>query len=260
MIEKQLISAAAVQLSKDYNCDPSDFFRTQNVFTQSVLRAGQRFFTETPSPFKAATFGHNAVVSAVPSLLDFACELNSFTGTTLFDGRGIAAANSFLNIRGYIIGGIHQYYLPSDNFKISSSEGYKLLVFEEEDIRLQLHPYYKGYDNALMYHSVGSRHDVLAVAAMSGRTILGMAGASSDSGLFWQIGIDVIPGFRRKGLGAILVSTLANEVLIREKIPYYGTWPGNIFSQKTALKVGFRPAWTEINASPIQDYTVKEPY
>lgn len=257
MIEKKLISAAAVQLSKDYNCEPSDFFRIQNIFTQSVLRPGQRFFTETPSPFKAVTFGHNAVISAVPSLLDFAYELESFNGTLLFDGKGIAAANSFLNIRGYIIGDIKQYYLPSDNFRICSSEGYKLMVFDEGDIRTQLHPYYKGYDNALMYHSIGSRHDVLAVAAMSGRTILGMAGASSDSGLFWQIGIDVIPECRQKGLGAILVSTLANEVLLREKIPYYGTWPGNVFSQKTALKVGFRPVWTEMTAAPAQDYSIK---
>ncbi|OPJ56561.1 hypothetical protein [Clostridium oryzae] len=38
-----------------------------------------------------------------------------------------------------------------------------------------------------------SHPDVLAVAALDGDKIMGMAGASADSSTMWQIGVDVMP-------------------------------------------------------------------
>lgn len=248
MINKAFFNAAAVQLAADYNCSPEDFFAEAGKVTLSEAADGQRILTEKPSPFKAATFGKNTVISANSELTEAARELSSIKGTKLFDGSGIAAVNSLTSPHGYVIGMITQYYLPSDDFAPLGFGGYDLRIFGEQEIKDYLYPNFTGYDNALMYHASGNRRDVLAVCAVSGNTVLGMAGASNDSDTFWQIGIDVLPEHRGKGLAPILVSVLANEVIMRGKVPYYGTWSGNIFSQRTAIKSGFLPVWSEMHA------------
>ena len=93
---------------------------------------------------------------------------------------------------------------------------------------------------------------MLAVCAYNGRRIVGMAGASSDSERFWQIGIDVIPEYRGLGLGSELVSALTQAVFMHGAVPYYSTWSGNIASQNTARKSGYYPAWSEIDVSDIE--------
>ena len=251
MINSEFLSAAFRQLAADYCCTPEDFSADVNKVTAAVSAEGQRKFTDYPPAFRAASFGRNTVISAVPELLKAGQELSSIAGTKLFDGSGIAAVNGLIAPFGHVIGMISQYYLPSADFSPKDFGGYDLRIFSEHEILEILYPYYSGYENALMYGARGDRRDVLAVCAVSGKEILGMAGASNDSELFWQIGIDVLPEHRGKGLASILVSTLANEVILRGKVPYYGTWSGNIFSQRTALGSGFLPAWSEMCSVPI---------
>lgn len=252
MINNEFLSAAYKQLAADYSCTSEDFSADVNKVTAAVSAEGQRKFTDQPPVFRAASFGKNTVISAIPELMEAARELSTISGTKLFDGSGIAAANGLLAPHGHVIGMISQYYLPSADFVPKDHGGYDLRLFDEREILEILYPYYSGYENALMYGSRGDRRDVLAVCAVSGKEILGMAGVSSDSELFWQIGIDVLPEHRSKGLAGILVSTLANEVILRGKVPYYGTWSGNIFSQRTALGSGFLPAWSEMCSVSIE--------
>jgi predicted GNAT family acetyltransferase len=70
-----------------------------------------------------------------------------------------------------------------------------------------------------------------------------MAGASNDCAMMWQIGMDVLPGYRNKGLAAYLVNWLTLEVINRGYIPYYGTAASNIASQRVAHRAGYCPAW-----------------
>lgn len=250
MFRNDIVQSAAEQLAKDYCCAPEDFLKKNNVVKEAFSADGQRSLTDEPVFFRMATFGTNAVIAAAEEILPFARDISNCDGLSLFDGKGIAAINRAAAPKGHIIGMINQYYLPEPPTRTPDRCGYRIEVFEEEEIRTQLYPYYKGYDNALLYHG-GKRRDVLAVCAISGRTILGMAGASNDSPMFWQIGIDVLLECRGRGLASILVATLANEVFHRGAVPYYGTWPGNIASHNVALKSGFRPAWTELFTVPL---------
>lgn len=109
----------------------------------------------------------------------------------------------------------------------------------------------KRFKNALLYQTDGLRPDVLVVTAVIDGQTAAMAGASMDSGLFWQIGIDVMPGYRNKGLGTFLVSALTDEILKRGAVPYYGTWSANIASRSVALGSGYFPAWVETHAKEI---------
>lgn len=81
------------------------------------------------------------------------------------------------------------------------------------------------------------------VSAWSGERLVGMAGASDDCEMLWQVGVDVLPDWRERGLAAALVSQLSSAVLQRGKIPYYGTSSSNLASQRTAYRVGYFPAW-----------------
>lgn len=64
----------------------------------------------------------------------------------------------------------------------------------------------------------------------------------------WQIGIDVLPEYRGKGVGTNLVGLLKNEILKRGKIPFYGIVESHIHSQNIAVNAGFSPAWAELHS------------
>ena len=68
----------------------------------------------------------------------------------------------------------------------------------------------------------------------------------------WQIGIDVLPAYRRQGIAAALTSRLALECLARDKVPFYCTAWSNLPSVRNALKSGFRPAWVELTAKSTE--------
>ena len=96
------------------------------------------------------------------------------------------------------------------------------------------------------------RHlDVLAVAAYDQSRLIGLAGCSADCETMWQIGVDVLPEYRRKGIASALTSCLALEILQRNKVPFYCAAWSNIRSVRNAIKCGFRPAWIEMTAKSI---------
>ena len=81
---------------------------------------------------------------------------------------------------------------------------------------------------------------------------MGMAGCSEDAPHWQQIGIDVLPAFRSRGIGTCLVTLLKNRIIETGDVPFYGTAAANIRSQSIALNCGFRPAWVETEAVRIE--------
>ena len=67
----------------------------------------------------------------------------------------------------------------------------------------------------------------------------------------YQIGIDVLPEYRRQGIASALTSKLALEVLKLDKVPFYCTAWCNLKSARNAIKCGFAPAWVELTARDI---------
>lgn len=78
---------------------------------------------------------------------------------------------------------------------------------------------------------------------------------SADCDTMWQIGVDVLPGYRRQGIASALTSRLALEILKAGKVPFYCAAWSNIKSVRNAVKSGFRPAWIEMTA---KEYSVVE--
>jgi predicted GNAT family acetyltransferase len=68
----------------------------------------------------------------------------------------------------------------------------------------------------------------------------------------WQIGIDVLPEYRRRGIASATTSRLALEILLRGKVPFYCAAWCNVKSVRNAIRSGFRPAWVEMTAKPSE--------
>ena len=108
--------------------------------------------------------------------------------------------------------------------------------------------YIPAWPNALC--SDKKHLDMLAVGAYDGSKLVGLAGCSADAKEMWQIGVDVLPEYRRNGIASAITSKLALEILERDKVPFYCTAWSNIRSVRNAVKCGLIPAWVEMTVKP----------
>lgn len=236
------------QLALDFNCAPDDFERTENVLTVSALNAGRRMYSDEKYFFRMATMGVNAVISADEKLHPFLREyMADRMGSWLFEEDKLAVLERELNKYGYRLCRSHYMHLPRYEADISSDIPVKWFNGREE-----IEPFYDGrFPNALCERYLEERPDRIAVCACDGGEIMGMAGCSEDAPGFLQIGIDVFPKYRGRGVGTYLSLLMKNEIIRRGGMPVYGTGAANIHSRNIALNCGFRPVWAEIEAEKI---------
>ena len=129
----------------------------------------------------------------------------------------------------------------------------------------------KRYSNALGF-SV-TRPDVLVLAAypvdedapeasdaaVAGESTpvhadpIAMVGMSDDSPIMRQIGIDVLPAWRGAGIAGVLVRDAARLTLAEGYLPFYGTSPSHILSQRVAMNAGLVPTWWEYVSTSLND-------
>ena len=123
----------------------------------------------------------------------------------------------------------------------------------------------KRYSNALGFSA--TRPDVLVLAAYAvdgagdteGAGIpanadpVAMVGMSDDSPIMRQIGIDVLPAFRGAGIASALVRDAARLTLAEGYLPFYGTSPSHMLSQRVAMNAGLVPTWWEYVSTSMND-------
>ena len=129
-------------------------------------------------------------------------------------------------------------------------DGVEIVTVAKPDIpKLYVH---KGFSYAIWYEPHIRPETLVTIAYVDG-VVAGMAGASDDCEMMWQIGINVLPEYRDRGIAAALTNRLAIEILGRGKIPYYGAATSNIASQRVAYRAGFRPAWACVYRGRFDD-------
>lgn len=250
----EYLDLAKRQLAVDLNCKPGDFDRAESVLTVSAANPGRRMYSNEKYFFQMATFGSNAVLSADEVLHPFLREfMADKTGHWLFEQEKLAVLESELNKYGYRLCRSHHMCLPKYDATFQSNiPGQELPPIRWFSGREQIEPFYDGrFYNALCERYLEERPDRIAVCAYDGDEIMGMAGCSEDAPGFLQIGIDVFPKYRGRGIGTYLSLLMKNEIIRRNKMPVYGTAAANIHSQNIAMNCGFRPAWVEIEAEKI---------
>jgi GNAT superfamily N-acetyltransferase len=75
-----------------------------------------------------------------------------------------------------------------------------------------------------------------------------IAGAFDTYGTF-EIGVDVLRQHRGLGLGRLVVSAMAREIMRRGEVPFYGCGATNIRSHRTAEGCGFRAVLSDATVS-----------
>lgn len=237
------------QLAADCGCDPA-LWDGQKV---SILVAGEhegkRRFPWRERSLTLVTMGRGVVITCDEGRLAWAREhLGHLDRDTLYSAPTLAQMQAYVARDGQLLAGPELKYVCSrDRLRpLPFTSGLPLELVEEEGIAA-LYPH-REFRHALGFDPGSPRPDVLAWVARAGDEIGGIAGASADSDSFWQIGVEVRPEYRGRGVGQELVHHLTRAVLERGKVPYYSTLASNLTSNTIAVKLGYWPAWVEVYA------------
>lgn len=238
------------QLAVDYCCSEADVSDGLNHFSRHSFLPGRRRFSEGKECFlKIAVINGKLLFTGAEGIVGWCRQrFEGDGGEWFFEAENLRSLDRRLCEDGYKIEMVHPFFI-ADTPSAVEAGAYELRWYGGDEIEQ-----FRGdgrFNEA--YAFCPDAPDVLGVAALQGGAILGMAGASCDSPLMWQIGINVEPAARRSGIGTLLVSLLKNEVLRRGKLPYYGTSMSHIASQRVALGAGFVPAWVELVTSKLNE-------
>jgi len=247
MTNQDILHLVKTQIANELSCAVADFAGAENRVTLARWYPGcRRFLTEKPLCHMAC-FGKAAVVTTDERWHTWMTAfVKKHEGIRCFDCRQLIAINDELRKNGACLSFLSEYYLPDVTAARSRAGGLDVKILEQQEIvSLYSDP---RFQMALGYSTAEKRRDVLAAVAYDGAEIMGVAAASNDTDCMYQIGIDVVPSYRNRGIAATLTGMLTDEILRRGKIPFYGTWWSNIASRKVALRSGYTPAWVEIEA------------
>jgi len=134
-----------------------------------------------------------------------------------------------------------EYWLPDISRLAPQPCNYELRTLTPADFQGL---YLPAWNNALCQER--KELDVLAIGAYADQQLIGLAGCSADCDTMLQIGVDVLPAYRRQGIASALTSRLALAALARGKVPFYCCAWSNLPSARNAVRSGFAPAWAEM--------------
>ena len=252
MTRQEIFAAAMRQSAVDWSCQEEDFRRDTNVIVESKQAAEMSRYMAVPHICSLITYGGNIVAACradlIPEVTAFVNGADKFF--RCFEIPAIYELNRILEKANARMNGMHEYFLPDPDlvFVADLPCPYETRELHPEDFT---ELYLPEWSNALC--SDRKELDVLGVGAYDNGKLVGLAGCSADCPEMWQIGIDVLPEYRRKGIASALTNRLARAVFERGKIPFYGAAWSNVRSVKNGVKSGFRPAWVAVTAAEMKE-------
>ena len=234
------------QSAEDIGCEAEDFLRSENVTVPFRLGANARKYYKEPITCNLVSYGNNIVAASSEEVAELVAEyIDRYEFYHCFEAPNMHWLNERLAQRGYKICFMAEYYLPDVNRIPEIDCGFDLRILEQKDFG---ELYLPEWSNALCKDRKSL--DVLGVGAYDEGKLVGLAGCSADCENMWQIGVDVLPDYRRQGIASALTSRLAKEIIARGKVPFYCSAWSNIRSVRNAVKSGFIPAWVEMTVKP----------
>ena len=246
MTNEEILKIAIEQSAADLCADASDFEKNDNVVVLSRDNKDARKYLKLPFSCQLVSYGNNVVASVSPEYLEMTEKyISKYAVEHMFETPNLHVLNEMLLAKGQKICFMAEYFLPDVNVLRPLDCEYELRILTPKDFA---ELYLPQWSNALCKDR---RHlDVLGVGAYDNGKLVGLAGCSADCDTMWQIGVDVLPEYRRRGIASALTSRLAMEILERGRVPFYCAAWCNVKSVRNAIKSGFRPAWVEMTAKP----------
>lgn len=244
MTNKEILQIALQQSAYDCNCCAEDFLQTANKVVISGKNDKARVYLPQPVECGLVSYGNNIVAQASARLLDtVTAYIDKYSAVHCFETPNMHVLNEELLKYNLKICFMAEYFLP-DMTKLKRLPcKYELRLLYKKDFE-QL--YTPEWSNALCRER--KEKDILAAGAYDNGILIGLAGCSADCETMYQIGVDVLTGYRQMGVASALTSRLALEIIALGKVPFYCAAWSNIKSVRNAIKSGFRPAWVEMTA------------
>ena len=243
----EIMTVAMRQSAVDCSCREEDFRRNTSVVVESKSSEQASRYMTLPHICALFSYGNNIVASCRRDLMG---DVEAYIQGTesiyrCFDTPGIYELNQILQKCGAQVSWMHGCYLPDpvQIFCADLSCPYETRLLHPKDFEGLYLPQWR--------HALCSERkelDMLGVGAYDQGRLIGLAACSADCPDMWQIGIDVLPEYRRNGVASALTNQLAREVFDCGKVPFYAAAWANIRSVKNALRSGFRPAWVALTA------------
>lgn len=247
MVTNEEIRAVALRQSAvDMGCAPEAFSRGRPVVVRSVPSAQARRYLKLPFFCDLVTYGGNVVASVSPEAEPAVrAYLERFAPEHCFETPNLLVLADALRPFGMRPCFMAEYFLPDIRLLREQPCAYEARLLEPPEFAEYYTP---EWGNALFEKR--RELDVLAVGAYDGGRLVGLAGCSADCETMWQIGVDVLPGYRRRGIARALTSRLAMEIFARGRVPFYCAAWSNLPSVRNAVRSGFLPAWAEMTVKP----------
>ena len=241
---KKIFETALAQSAIDCGCSAEDFLSDENKIFISKKDERARAYLPLPFECDLVSYGYNIVAQTSERAFDDVKDyINKYQTEHCFETPNMNVLNDKLLKYGLKVCFMAEYFLPDVTKVQKFSCDYETKVLFKEDFKELYKP---EWGNALC--EARKEKDVIGVGAYDGEKLIALAGASADCDTMYQIGIDVLPEYRRRGIGVALISRLTEEIFALGKVPFYCAAWSNIKSVKSALKCGYRPAWVELTA------------
>ena len=220
MTNQEILEIAMEQSAADLNCRAEDFLKNEPVVVRGGIGPGAKKYYQEPVSANLVSYGNNIVASVKEEYRKIIEEyLHKFTLYHCFETPNMHWLEEGLRKEGQSVCFMAEYYLPDVN---------------------KVKPLPCEYSLKILH------------GAYDGKKLVGLAGCSADCDKMWQIGVDVLPEYRRAGIASALTSRLAAEILERGKVPFYCSAWSNIRSVRNGIKSGFIPAWAEMTVKPVE--------
>lgn len=246
MKNRDMLETAMKQSAEDIGCVSDDFKSGENVIVPFRLGSNARKYYKLPITCQFVSYGNNIVAAVTEEVADLVSEyIGRYEFCHCFETPNMHWLNDRLAEKVHKICFMAEYYLFDADKAPDLSCAYETRMLGPADFEKL---YLPEWGNALCKER--KQLDVLGIGAYDQGNLVGFAGCSADCEDMWQIGVDVLPEYRRNGIASALTNKLAKAIMEREKVPFYCSAWSNIRSVRNAVKSGFIPAWVEMTAKP----------
>ena len=221
MNKEIIVNKIKQYLSKKYDCSIEVLDKTGlNVLKNS-----------NDNKLKILLFYDLVLVSASENLYEIAKER--------LNGKNVYEIFEFPFVYGQSI-----YYIPDvDRLEMQDEiSDYEFRLFDGNTSEIELT---SGFENAITFDENGKCISQIAYCAYDNGKIIGVAGADKVNEDIWEVGIEILPEYRKSGLATILTKNLTMKILEKGIVPIWCASSTNIGSQAVASRSNYIPLWVE---------------
>ncbi len=212
---------------------------------------GRRRYRQADDFFRLIIFGNDAYIMSDGKMYEWVEEyFGSMAPEHMLNYHNLRQLDEELGKHGYMIDEVQECFLPSwalaEQDDMDEADNVEMLFGKE------IRELYK--EGEFPHALVDPGRDIIAVGVREDGRMAAVAGAARDGSFLWQIGVDVLPDYRMRGLASAMTEQLALILLDKGCVPFYGVRQGNIVSKRTAEAAGFEPAFSEVFITEKQSH------